>query len=977
MRTTRKGSRSMLFLVGGATLSALACGGGTEVEKPCPSSANPVASVSVTAAAGPLEAFGATTQLTPSARDAGGRSCSGVTFTFSSSAPNVATVNASGVVTAVGNGSASIIASASGQSGSVNVQVTQKVAKVSVTSAAATLEALGATTQLAAVGSDANNNVVNGASFAWSSSAHNVITVDASGVATAVGNGDAKITATADGKSGSADLKVAQKVASVTVTPGADTLEALGATVQLVAIGKDANNNTVNGATFTWSSSAASVVGVSASGVAKAVANGAATVSAAVGAVSSGVNLLVSQRVASVAIEPATATIAPGATQQFSAEAQDANGNVVAVTLLWVSSNHNVAIVDQKGLATGVNGGTATITAAGQGVPTTAALTVSAAPPPVATQLAFTVQPTNSAAGVALSPAVEVELRDAAGQRVTSARGTVMLAVGTNPGSGTLSGTKIVNAVNGVASFSGLSIDKAGTGYKLSASSGTLPSAASGTFDINPGPAARVAFSTQPPRTVEGNSEFTARVQITDAFGNVVPTATNPVTVELGGRAPFGGSARLVGTLTVNAVDGVATFSNLRVDLAGAGYAMSARSGSLQAAGSDEFRVKLTFKQIDVGGGQLSFGGISGGHTCAVTVNNSAYCWGTNSQGALGIGTVLRDSVPRLVTGGLAFAQISTGHDHTCGLTTTREIYCWGFNGQGRLGNGASEGTFTAPQLVATPGGVVFESVSAGGVSGDNRGTPATGFTCATTSSGGKPAGAYCWGHNGFGQLGAGAIESERNVPTLVTGGLTVGWPNFKSISAGMRHTCGIADNDLAYCWGNNGEGQLGVGDLIVRNAPTQVSDVSMSLAQAGGGHSCFRELLSPNKIWCSGRNAEGQLGNGDNTFRQDEVAMSSQLTWGTVSSGGFHTCMLDNIGAAYCVGFGASGQLGNSATSSPNVRVAVIGNHLFTGISTAGLHTCAVDSTTGEAWCWGANNSGQLGNGANAGAVSPVQVKQ
>ena len=91
----------------------------------------------------------------------------------------------------------------------------------------------------------------------------------------------------------------------------------------------------------------------------------------------------------------------------------------------------------------------------------------SSAPPPTATKLAFTVQPSNIASKAAVAPAVQVAVQDASGNTVTSANDNITLAIGTNPGSGTLSGTATAAAVNGVATFNNLSIEKAGSGYNL------------------------------------------------------------------------------------------------------------------------------------------------------------------------------------------------------------------------------------------------------------------------------------------------------------------------------------------------------------------------------------------------------------------------------------------------------------------------------------------------------------------------------
>ncbi len=290
----------------------------------------------------------------------------------------------------------------------------------------------------------------------------------------------------------------------------------------------------------------------------------------------------------SVTVSPGTGSIVAGATQQFTAVAKDAQNNTISgITFFWASSNQNVALVDQTGLATGVGGGTATISALGLGVPGGASLTVSATVP---TQLAFTVQPTNAASGGAISPAVQVEIRDAAGVRVVAARDAVTLAIGTNPGSGTLSGTSTVNAVNGVATFSGLSINNAGTGYTLVASSGTLTSATSTTFDIKPAPAAtQLAFVVQPSNATAGAAISPAvQVEIRDATGIRVATARDAVVLAIGIN-PGGGV--LAGTSTVNAVNGVATFSGLSINNGGTGYTLVASSGILTGATSAAFDI--------------------------------------------------------------------------------------------------------------------------------------------------------------------------------------------------------------------------------------------------------------------------------------------------------------------------------------------------------------------------------------------------
>jgi uncharacterized protein YjdB len=359
-----------------------------------------------------------------------------------------------------------------------------RVASVVVNPGATTLVSLDETVQLSASAQDANGNPVPSQTFGWTSSDNGVATVEAStGVVTAMGNGSATIGAMTAGVSGTATVLVDQVVVALQVTPATDTLTALAATVQLTAEATDARGNPVADATLTWETSDASVATVDTSGEVAAVGNGTVAITAFANGASDAADLVVAQQVSTVQVTPETANLeAVGATQQFGAEARDANDNLVSdVPILWLSSDHNVATVDADGLATATGAGSAAITAAAHGIPGTAMLTVMQ----TATQLAISVQPSDGVAGVALSPAIEVEIQDANGTVVPSARDPVTLAIGTNPGGGTLSGTVTVNAINGVASFSGLSIDKPGTGYTLVATSATLASATSSPFTIS------------------------------------------------------------------------------------------------------------------------------------------------------------------------------------------------------------------------------------------------------------------------------------------------------------------------------------------------------------------------------------------------------------------------------------------------------------------------------------------------------------
>src|SRR5207245_347965 len=144
---------------------------------------------------------------------------------------------------------------------------------------------------------------------------------------------------------------------------------------------------------------------------------------------------------------------------------------------------------------------------------------------------------------------------------------------------------------------------------------------------------------------------------------------------------------------------------------------------------------------------------------------------------------------------------------HTCGVTAAGTAYCWGGNGIGQLGDGSTTNRLT-PVLVVAPAGVSFAAVDAGDF-----------HTCGVTAAGT----AYCWGGNGFGQLGDGTTP-YRLTPVLVAPGVS-----FAAVTPARLHTCGVTPAGTAYCWGSNSVGQLGDGTITDRSSPVLVPGVSFS----------------------------------------------------------------------------------------------------------------------------------------------------
>jgi len=259
--------------------------------------------------------------------------------------------------------------------------------------------------------------------------------------------------------------------------------------------------------------------------------------------------------------------------------------------------------------------------------------------------------------------------------------------------------------------------------------------------------------------------------------------------------------------------------------------------------------VSMTIEPILVAD-DLRFGSVTGsyGHTCGATLSGAGYCWGLNHSGQLGDGTTIQRWIPTPINGNLRFRLVSAGDNgiHTCGLTQDGKSYCWGLNGNGILGNedAAINSTHTTP--IPAAGSLRFISLEAGG-----------NHNCGLTSG----RAAYCWGHNSGGQLGNGTSGWATSGPTpvRVSGGL-----KFNEISAGSGHTCGVTVNHKAYCWGSNSYGELGIGapDSDTHPEPLPLSgELEFRKISAGSGHTCG--VTTDQRIYCWGRNYIGQLGNG------------------------------------------------------------------------------------------------------------------
>jgi len=392
-----------------------------------------VATVTVSPATLNLD-VGASATLTATVRDASGAPIPGKSVSWLSSNPAVVTVNPAGTVTALAEGTTQITASVDGVSGSATITVHTLVGSVVVSPAAAALP-VGGTVQLTAVPQSNTGTPLPDRPVTWSTSSPVIATVSATGLVTAQGIGSATISASSEGKTGTATITVSVvPVASVLVAPSSPTLLA-GSSVQLTATARDSAGNPLSGRSITWTSGNAAIAIVSTVGLVTAVAPGQAVVTATSEGKSGSATITVVVPVASVVVAPASSTVLAGSSVQLSATARDSAGNPLAGrSITWTSGNPAIAIVSTAGLVTAVAPGQAVVTATSEGKSGSATITVVVAP-------VATVEVVPSAAELFLGEAFQFTavVRNAAGdpltgRTVTWTSKTPAVATVTSPG---------------------------------------------------------------------------------------------------------------------------------------------------------------------------------------------------------------------------------------------------------------------------------------------------------------------------------------------------------------------------------------------------------------------------------------------------------------------------------------------------------------------------------------------------------------
>jgi alpha-tubulin suppressor-like RCC1 family protein len=339
----------------------------------------------------------------------------------------------------------------------------------------------------------------------------------------------------------------------------------------------------------------------------------------------------------------------------------------------------------------------------------------------------------------------------------------------------------------------------------------------------------------------------------------------------------------------------------------------------LTAASRVPVPVNLTHLGLSNEFKNLATSGYYNYHMCAVHASGKVLCWGSNYTGECGIGndTDLCNKPTEILMNHLPeandFLMVSVGQERTCGLHANQKIFCWGKNSTGgELGTGDTTNHFVATEVDMSVAAVTnkFKYVS---VSETN--------SCGIHDNGKI----YCWGWNDSGQLGIGTsgpgLKSlspiEINMSAHPEGN------NFVAVGAGY-HSCGIHANGKLFCWGGNSNGELGIGPLPNQSLPIAV-DMSLTFKlnsftaiEISSSNTCAIHL--DKSVYCWGDNGYSAISGSalpeDRPFPYDmsSQAVSNSFTQVSTDNEGWTICGLHINDKLYCSGRNSSGQLGNNS---------------------------------------------------------------
>lgn len=342
--------------------------------------------------------------------------------------------------------------------------------------------------------------------------------------------------------------------------------------------------------------------------------------------------------------------------------------------------------------------------------------------------------------------------------------------------------------------------------------------------------------------------------------------------------------------------------------------------------------------------------------SCGATVDGQVLCWGSH----LPHEEYEASPEPTLMPALAGAERISIGLSHGC-VVVASQVSCWGQNDYGQLGDGTLEAS-RLPVPVLGPGGTGLLDNARRITRGDHH-------SCVQTLDNE----AVCWGANDHGQLGDGTTDDSPFPVVVPLPG------NVNKVSGGAQFTCAALADNRVFCWGRNHRGQCGQGAPSAEPVLTPVEVLGVSAEKVFGGGDFMCAHTTDGEAMCWGAGDLGQLGN--NAAQDSATPVTAVGLSGIegISPGTRHACAQSPEGTL-CWGANDYGQLANESAGE-NSTVPVVPNagsfdgHQTTGLYAGGEHVCVTYGVDGRVYCWGLNDSGQLGNGVLGGTAGPAVV--
>jgi hypothetical protein len=345
-------------------------------------------------------------------------------------------------------------------------------------------------------------------------------------------------------------------------------------------------------------------------------------------------------------------------------------------------------------------------------------------------------------------------------------------------------------------------------------------------------------------------------------------------------------------------------------------------------------------------------------------IGTRAFGWGAAAQGALGDNTTVSKSSPVDFSGkGNNWRQLSMGAVGGAGVKLDGTLWTWGGGTYGVLGSGLTTAR-SSPQTTTLAGADWKEVSISKGFQGLN-----TGCFCAAIKLDGT---LYTWGLNTNGQLGSGTTTNRSSPVSITT------MNNWNHLACGQNHTLAVTAAGELYTWGQGSSGVLGTGTTTNRSSPGTVAGGGNDWIKVSAGYGMSAAIKSDGTLWTWGSTGSfGALGDGSNIDRSSPGTVAGGgTTWEKVSCGGNTTAAVKIDGTLWTWGLGSSGQLGTGSTVSRSSPGTVAGGGTnWKDIATSTTHMVAV-KIDGSIWTWGANGTGQLGDGTTTSRSSPATVQ-